>query len=66
MLDISFLLLNMCFPVFAGLVMILDRKEYTEKKLARRALTVIVISVCFLVLNITGWREELAVVFHWK
>ena len=73
MLDISFLLLNMCFPVFAGLVMILDRKEYTEKKLARRALTVIVISVCFLVLNITGGEKssllfsigsELPVYFH--
>lgn len=73
MLDISFLLLNMCFPVFAGLVMILDRKEYTEKKLTRRALTVIVISVCFLVLNITGGENssllfsigsELPVYFH--
>ena len=73
MLDISFLLLNMCFPVFAGLVMILDRKEYTEKKLARRALTIIVISVCFLVLNITGGEKsallfsigsELPVYFH--
>ena len=73
MLDISFLLLNMCFPVFAGLAMILDRKEYTEKKLARRALTIIVISVCFLVLNITGGEKsallfsigsELPVYFH--
>ena len=73
MLDISFLLLNMCFPVFAGLVMILDRKEYTEKKLTRRALTVIVISVCFLVLNITCGEKssllfsigsELPVYFH--
>ena len=73
MLDISFLLLNMCFPVLAGLVMILDRKEYTEKELARRALTVIVISVCFLVLNITGEEKrtllfsigsELPVYFH--
>ena len=73
MLDISFLLLNMCFPVFAGLAMILDRKEYTEKKLARRVLTIIVISVCFLVLNITGGEKsallfsigsELPVYFH--
>lgn len=73
MSDIILLLLNMCFPVLAGLVMLLSRKECTGEKTARKALTVMILSVCFLILNISGGEKtvllfsigsELPVYFH--
>ena len=53
------LLLNMCFPVLAGLMMLQEKREYTEKKLARRSLAAMVIAACFLVWNLTGDPQSL-------
>ena len=53
------LLLNMCFPVLAGLMMLQGKREYTEKKLARRSLAAMVIAACFLVWNLTGDPQSL-------
>ena len=53
-MKVGILLLNMCFPVLAGLVMLLGKREYTEKELAGRSLTAMVIAACFLVWNLTG------------
>ena len=53
------LLLNMCFPVLAGLMMLQGKRESTEKKLARRSLAAMVIASCFLVWNLTGDPQSL-------
>ncbi len=47
-----FLLLNMCFPVLAGLVMLLGKKESSEKKLTRNSLITMGIAGCFLIWNL--------------
>ena len=49
----------MCFPVLAGLMMLQGKREYTEKKLARRSLAAMVIAACFLVWNLTGDPQSL-------
>ena len=73
MSDIILLLLNMCFPVLAGLEMLLNRKEGSQKELARKALTAMIIAGCFLILNVSGKEKsvlllsigsELPVYFH--
>lgn len=73
MSDIILLLLNMCFPVLAGLEMLLNRKAGSQKELARKALTAMIIAGCFLILNVSGKEKsvllfsigsELPVYFH--
>lgn len=59
MSEIIVLILNMCFPVFAGVVLLLEKKEVQEEKLARKALTAMIIAACFGILNITGGEKQL-------
>ena len=59
MSEIIVLILNMCFPVFAGMVLLLEKKEVQEEKLARKALTAMIIAACLGMLNITGGENQL-------
>lgn len=58
MINHCFLLLNICFPVLAGLVMLLGKTEQSEKELARSSRIAMVIAVCFLIQNLAGPEKE--------
>ena len=58
MLEISILLCNLCFPVLAGL-MILLKKEKQEQKIAKEARIAIVIAGCLMLMNITGSEKDI-------
>ena len=53
-----FLILNLYFPVLAGVAMLLNKKENTEENLARRALIGIVIAAVLTVFNVTGSEKK--------
>lgn len=73
MFEISILLLNLCFPMLCGVILLLGKSELPEEKPAQAALAVMGISGVLMLLNVCGGEKsillfsigkELPVYFH--